>query len=85
MTRKSRYQAVLQAPKKLGLDIEKCQTPPRSKHRPTTADAESVWSIAREIVKAAARLSLYVLARIAFWAVWAVLLLSLVEHWRASR
>ena len=61
MTKKSRYPVVLQVPRKLGLDIEKYQTLPRSKHRPTTADAESVWSIAREIVKAAARLSLYVL------------------------
>ena len=85
MTKKSRCQAGLQVPRKLGLDIEKCQTLPRSKRWPTTADAESVWSVAREIVKAAARLSLYVLARVAFWAVFAVLLLPLVDHWFASR
>ncbi len=75
MTKKSRYRAVPQAPRKPGLDTGKCRTISRSQHRPTTEDAESELLVAREIVKAVARLVLYVVARVAFLAVFAVFLL----------
>lgn len=83
MTKKSLRQAEPQVLRKLGPDTEKCQTLRLSKHRPTTADDESVWPVALEIARAAVRLSLYALARIVVWAVLGVLFLSFVEQWVA--
>ena len=82
MTTKSRCQAGLQVPRKLGLDTEKCQTLPRSKHRPTTADAESLWQTLLAVAKASGELFVLVAVRLAIWVFASALLLLLLDAWR---